>query len=443
MFLKVKFAWRHPMRIGPSAVIIAIVISIPLMSATTDAGVDEVHSEIEREMNPQVSEAELTRLVEGNTEFAFDLYHAIAEGDTNLVFSPYSLSVTIAMAYAGARGNTEQDIADVLHYDLPQEALHPAFNALDQYFNDIPFQDSAYRGEPCTITVANSVWAQNGYPFEQDYLDVLAINYAQGMYTTDFHFAGDESCDAINQWIEDHTNGRIQDACPRDLIHDFTQMVLVNAIYFKASWKHEFMEPATNDEEFYLLDDNVVRVPMMEQEMFDSNYFECDLYQSVELPYKNGTCSMLVILPKEGMFQDVESMLSDDFLETIIAEMNERSYMLKFPRFNFDTSMRLKEPLSNLGMQDAFMIGLANFDGMNPYDVLFIDDVVFKTMISVDEKGTEAASAGFLLISNSIKPEVTVNRPFFFVIMENSTRTILFLGRVMNPMEQNADSAGS
>jgi serpin B len=429
------------MRIGLSAVIMVAVIILSCAVATGDPGVEEIRSEVEREMNPQVSEADLATLVEGNTQFAFDLYRAIEERDHNLVYSPYSLSVTIAMVYAGARGDTDRDIASALGYHLPQEVLHPAFNALDQHFNEIPFQDSAYRGEPFTLTVANSVWAQSGYPFEQDYLDLLARNYAEGMYTTDFHFAGDESCDAINHWIENHTNDRIHDACPRDLIHASTQLVLVNAIYFKASWDEEFFESATHQEDFYLIDNSVVRVPMMHKQMLD-NYFENASFQAAELPYKNKTCSMLIILPKRNRFREVEASLTEHILGTIFSDMSEASYMLELPRFNFETSMRLKEPLSDLGMACAFQIGRANLTGMNPYDDLFIDDVVFKTMISVDEKGTEAASAGMAFIANAIMPEVIVNRPFFFVIMENSTKTILFLGRVMNPAEQNVNSAG-
>jgi len=391
-----------------------------------------VRSEKQRVTSPDAPEADLAELVSGNSAFAFDLYQAIREGDGNLFYSPYSISLALAMTYAGARGETEQQMADTLQFTLPQDRLHPAFNTLDLELagrgEGAEGQDGGFR-----LNIVNSIWGQDGYSFLPQFLDTLAENYGAGLRLLDFVKAPDESRGVINDWVSDETEGKIQDLLPQGSITSATVLVLTNAIYFNAAWEYPFEEELTHDGPFHLLDGSQVTVPMMEQREY-FGYAEGEGYQAVELPYDGGELSMVIFLPEDGRFEEFVSALDGERVASILKDINPQEVHLTMPKFTYESGFRLKETLAGMGMPAAF--AAADFSGMDGTRHLFIDDVYHKAFVSVDEAGTEAAAATAVVVARAAPTppkEVTVDRPFIFMIRDIETGAILFLGHVVNP----------
>ncbi|MFO7918766.1 MAG: serpin family protein [Anaerolineae bacterium] len=415
---------------------LCMLLLLPLLIvAGCEAPVQEeragvVRAEEERISEPQVGEDDLDALVEGNSAFAFDLYRFLAKEEDNLFYSPYSISLALAMTHAGARGETEAQMADVLHFTLPQEELHPAFNALDLAL--------ASRGEEeeegFRLHVVNALWGQKGYEFLSEFLRTLAENYGAGLRVLDFATKPEESRVTINDWVAEETEERIEDLLPKNAIDRSTVLVLTNAIYFNAAWQHPFQEEQTEDGTFYLRDGEEVTVPMMNQtESFA--YGEGEGYQALELPYEDEELSMVILLPKEGGFEEFEGTLDAGRVEAIVQDMTRTSVNITMPKFSHEWDTSLKETLSALGMPVAFSSD-ADFSGMTGSRGLFIDDVIHKAFVAVDEEGTEAAAATAVIMRESapLSPvEFTVDHPFIFLIRDRETGTILFVGRVMDP----------
>jgi len=395
-------------------------------------------SEKQRVTSPDVNEADLTTLVDGNNAFAFDLYQALREVDGNLFFSPYSISLALAMTYAGARGETERQMADTLHFILPQNRLPPAFNSLDTELAGRGEGARGQDGEGFRLNIVNAIWGQKGYQFLPSFLDLLAENYGAGLRILDFIKAPEESRITINNWVSDQTEARIEDLIPRRAINELTRLVLTNAIYFNAAWQYPFQEHMTVDRLFYLLDGGEVTVPMMKQtEWF--GYAEGDGYQAVELHYDGGELSMMLLLPQAGQFEVFEGSLDAQRVGAIVKDLEFRRVTLTMPKFEFRSRFMLGGTLAGMGMPIAFSMGAADFSGMTGNSELFIADVVHKAFVSVDEAGTEAAAATAVVVAPGILPpppdpiEVTVDRPFIFLIRDIETEAILFVGLVINP----------
>ena len=263
-------------------------------------------SSAERETSPSVSAADLAALTMGNAAFAFDLYRSVAETEGNLFFSPHSISTALAMAYAGASGDTERQMSETLRFGLPQDDLHPAFNALDL---SLVAREPIDEQEGFRLNIANAIWGQEDYGFLPEFLDTLAVNYGDGVRPVDFQGDPEGSRARINDWVAETTEERITELIPRDAIDRFTRMVLANAIYFKAGWQHPFKKEATSPGAFHLLDGSEREVPMMRQQA-SLRYAKGDGYQAVELPYKGGDVAMTVLLPDAGKFRDFEESLS-------------------------------------------------------------------------------------------------------------------------------------
>jgi serpin B len=385
-----------------------------------------------------VAPSNLTDLVDGNSAFAFDLYQALREGnegDGNLFYSPHSISLALAMTYAGARGETERQMADVLHFTLSQDRLHPAFNSLDL--------ELARRGEGAEgkdedgfrLNIANALWGQDGYEFLPEFLDALAENYGAGLRLLDFASAPEESRVTINEWVSDQTEDKIRDLIPEGAIDPLTRLVLTNAIYFNAAWNHPFEESLTEDSSFDLLNGGEVSVPMMMQtESF--GYAEGEGYQAVELLYAGRELSMVILLPKAGEFEAFERSLDADRVDAIVETLAHREVALTMPKFEFDSHFSLSKSLAAMGMQDAFN-DAADFSGMTGDRDLFISDVIHQAFVSVDEAGTEAAAATAVIMAELAMPEepveFTADHPFIFMIRDIETGAILFVGRVVDP----------
>jgi len=416
--------------------VLVMVLVLPVIASiqmAEPAAAEVLKSDKERITSPDVSTSEQALLVQGNTAFAFELYQALKEEDEgNLFYSPYSISLALAMTYAGARGETAQQMAGTLQFLLEQERLHPAFNWLDAELASRGEGAAGKDGEGFRLNIVNAIWGQKDYEFLSDFLDVLAENYGAGLRILDFINETEASRLAINQWVSDQTEGRIEDLIPQGAIDALTRLVLTNAIYFNAAWAYPFDGNSTADGPFYLLDGEQVIVPMMRQtEVF--NYTEGEGYQGIELLYDGGELSMVILLPEAGNFESFEKGLQAQQVDTIISGLQPIQVGLTMPKFEFDSEFSLKDTLPEMGMPIAFS-GAADFSGMTGNPELFISDVVHKSFVAVDEAGTEAAAATAVIMRLTAVPkQVTIDRPFIFLIRDIETGAILFVGRVMNP----------
>ena len=433
---------RRPL--WPAVVAIGLwSVAIALNSACgVEPQADELRSTKSRAA-PAATAAELAELVDGNSAFAFDLYRSLGAEDGNLFYSPYSISLALAMTYAGARGETERQMADTVHFLLPQDRLHPAFNALDIELASRGGGEAGEDGEGFTLNIANAVWGQEGYEFLAPYLDVLAENYGAGMRPLDFEGTPEESRIAINDWVAERTEDRIRDLIPRDAINRSTRLVLTNAIYFKTMWLHRFSKDLTNVRPFHLLGGGDVEAPMMmtaKAEWF--GYASGDGYQAVELPYKGREMFMTILLPDPGTFREFEEAMDAALVSRIIEDIERENVELIMPNFEFESEFILRDTLKAMGMPNAFDEDTADFSGMDgrscPGVCLLISDAFHKAFVSVDEEGTEAAAATGIverLVSGRPPPKkVMVDRPFIFLIRDRATESILFVGRVENPV---------
>jgi len=418
------------------ALVLALLLpAIASMQMAQPATGEVLESDKERITSPDVSTSERASLVEGNSAFAFELYRAIKEKEGNLFCSPYSISLALAMTYAGARGETAQQMADTLQFMLEQDKLHPAFNWLDAELASRGEGAAGKDGEGFRLNIVNAIWGQKDYEFLSSFLDVLAENYGAGLRILDFITEAEKSRVTINDWVSDQTEGRIEDLIPEGAIDEWTRLVLTNAIYFNAAWKYPFDKHMTADGPFYLLDGGQVSVPMMKQtESF--GYTEGEGYQAVELLYDGGELSMVILLPEAGNFEAFEETLNAQQVDAIINDLQNTQVALTMPRFEFDSEFSLKDTLAGMGMPIAFS-GAADFSGMTGNPELFISEVVHKAFVAVDEAGTEAAAATAVIMELTAVPEppveVTIDRPFIFLIRDIDTGAILCVGRVMNP----------
>ncbi len=428
---------------GPPPTPVATSAPLPTAAPRPAATQALVQSRVSRDDSPDATATELSQLVDGNSAFAFDLYRTLAQEDGNLFYSPYSVSVALAMTYAGARGETERQFADTLHFPLSQDRLHPAINALDTQLVPRGGVSTGEDESEFRLNVVNAVWGQHDYEFLGPFLDVLAENYGAGVRPADFVGSPEESRIRINNWVAEQTEDRIKDLIPVDAITPAVRMVLTNAIYFNARWAYWFDERFTSMSPFHLLDGNEVEVPMMKvgrAERF--GYADGDGYQAVELPYDGRDVAMTILLPDEGTFREFEESMDADKIDGILGEI-EREYVdLTMPKFEFESKFSLADTLKAMGMPNAFDQHAADFSGMDgqscPGACLLIADVFHKAFVSVDEEGTEAAAAtGVVVILESAGPvarEVVIDRPFIFLIRDRATKSILFVGRVENPV---------
>jgi len=382
-----------------------------------------------------VSTDDIDSLVSGNDEFAFDLYSRLSEGDGNLFLSPYSISLALAMTYAGARGQMEQQMADVLGFTLSQDQLHAAFNALQQELESRSQQAEVKEDQRFRLNIVNAIWGQDGYQFLPAYLDTLAQEYGAGLRVLDFAKSPEPSRITINDWVSEQTEERIKDLIPAGAIDPLTRLVLTNAIYFNASWQTHFEESATADGTFTLLDGLQVTAQMMnEQENF--LYAQGDDYQAIALPYVGGDLDMLIILPNEGQFEQFQQQMDAQQFASIAESLSYTEVALSMPKFKFDAEFSLGATLKAMGMPLAFS-DQADFSGMSDAKDLYISDVVHKAFVSVDESGTEAAAATAVIMKAMAMPlepiKMSVDHPFIFAIRDNPTGSILFLGRVTSP----------
>ncbi len=368
--------------------------------------------------------------------FGLDLYRALATGDpsTNLVMSPASIALALAMARPGARGQTASEMDAVMH-DLGSDA-HAAWVAgLDQALNERSGTFNDAMGEPQQVTLreVNAAFAQRGLSLDQGYLDALATRFDAGLRLVDYRQAAEAARVLINGWVADQTEQRIRELLAEGTLDPQTRLVLVNAIYLKAAWQTAFQKEATTSAPFTRPDGSTVEVPMMHaQDQY--RYAAGDGWQAVELPYIGGQLAMLLVVPDD--LAAFTSTLDAATLDGIVTALSSIEVNLGLPRFSAETQVELSTVLSALGMPTAFS-EQADFGGITSEEPLRISAVVHQANIDVDEAGTEAAAATAVVMEAMGMPiepvTLTIDHPFLFALRDATTGTILFLGRVSDP----------
>ena len=422
-----------PMRIARLLPAVLAVALLPACGGSgTSAPVRLEQSTQARITSPSVPAADATELAADDRAFAVDLYQQLRSGAAaadNLVFSPVSISVALAMLWNGAETDTATQIATALHFTLPQDRLDAAFDALDLALTAPPSGGDAGAFQ---LSLANSTWAQVGFSFVPSYLDVLAESYGAGIHTVDFMGAPDDARSAINGWVANETQNQIPALFPQGSIDDLTRLVLANAVYFHGDWAVPFGGNSPNGT--FHAPSGDVSVPIMKGEG-TATLWSGTGWNAAALPYKGGTVSMVLVVPDAGTFDAFESALTADSLAAILANEQHAGGDLYMPRFKFSTAKSLSDTLTALGMSDVFDPTTADLSGIDGAKDLYVQAVVHQADIAVDEKGTTAAAAtGVVVGMTSVAlNSLSVDRPFVFFIVHQPTGALLFAGRVVDP----------
>jgi serpin B len=375
---------------------------------------------------------EANSIVYGNTAFALDLYSQLNKYEGNLFFSPYSISSALAIAYGGAKGNTEKQMAQVLHFPANQEVLHTEMSQIKANLDAINTKDKV------ELNIANGLWAQRDYGFLDEYLLRVRNNYGAVAKFANFITNHEGVRKEINRWIEHETRRKIKNALGPGILSSFTRLVIVNGIYFKGDWASRFKKKNTKTEPFRISREQSVETLLMQQE-HEFLYMENQNLKILELPYIGHDLAMVLILPKsiDGL-PEIEESLTPRQLDTWLKDLRIFKVDVTVPKFKIKSQIGLKSTLSSMGMTDAFDSVLADFSAMTPLRPLFIDAVEHSGLIEVDEKGTVAAATTSISIGCAAHyepPSATfrADHPFVFLIRDRRTGTILFMGRVIDP----------
>jgi serpin B len=375
---------------------------------------------------------EQAALAESNNAFCLGLYRQLRSEPGNLFFSPASISTAFGMAYAGAHGTTATEMAAALRFTLPPEQLHPAMGALLAGLN------APHAGYE--LHVANALWARESEHFLPQFLNITRTDYAAGLQTVDFAHAPGAARATINGWVEKQTADKIKDLLPASAVTPDTRLVLTNAIYFKGDWQDQFDKIATQDEDFHVSAAASVKTPLMHR-TGGYSFFDGGSFKALEIPYKDKELSMIVLLPNEvdGLAALEQSLTQANLRDWTKKIQYTKKVILALPRFTMTRSFELSDALAALGMKQAFEHSRADFSGMTGDRSLWIGSAVHKAFVDVNEEGTEAAAAtGITMRAMAMlqEPPPTVFRvdhPFLFLIRENKSGSILFMGRVTDP----------
>ena len=375
-------------------------------------------------------------------EFAFDLYSRLRETKGNLVVSPTSVATALGMVLAGARGDTEKEIAAVLHVSgLDSDKALAAAADLQNDLNG--------RGEerPFELSIANRLWAQKDKTIRQPYADMVRQHFGAEIGRVDFAGAPDAAVKQINAWAAHATRDKIPAALDREHINEMTRLVLVNAVYFLGKWNSPFEEYYTRPRDFHRAPDDKLEVPTM----FQKDYFgfrHADGLKVLRMPYRGDDLSMVFLLPDEiDGLDSLESQLTQENLRNWTSDLESTEVLVWLPKFKYTADLQLNGMLALLGMPSAFdpaTADLSGIDGILPTaanrdEGLFIQHAIHRAIIEVDEEGTEAAATTVLITTEKGErpserpPEFRADHPFLFLIQHEPTGAILFLGRVADP----------
>ena len=373
----------------------------------------------------------IKKMVQDNSAFALDLYKQLQTAKGNLLLSPFSISAALAMTYAGARENTAGQMAVTLHFTAAPDRFHQTLGQLISQLNSVQKETDV------ELKVANAIWAQKGYLFLDEFIRIVQQSYQSELNQADFTTAAEAARQAINSWVEQQTNQKIKDLIQPGVLNALTRLVLVNAIYFKGFWESQFKPAVTRDLDFWLSADTKFKIPLMHQK-HKFGYWENEWLQVLEMPYKDKSLSLVVLLPKEKTgISDLEQKLTLENMLTWQNNLRTREVIVFFPKFKLESEFSLSEILAAMGMPDAFDPGRADFSAMVGKKELHISAALHKAFVEVNEEGTEAAAATGVVVSmTSIAPSpptFKADHPFVFFIRDNASQSILFLGRLTDP----------
>jgi serine protease inhibitor len=377
--------------------------------------------------------ADRAAVVEGDNAFAVSLYGQLRNRSGNLFFSPESISTALAMAYAGARGDTASEMAKTLHFPLPPEQLHPAMGAL---LLDLNTTHEGYQ-----LSVANALWAQRGYSFLDNYLQLINNDYGAGLNQVDFKTSTEAARLTINRWVEQKTQDKIKDLLPPGALKSSTRLVLTNAIYFKGDWQTQFDKAQTRTEDFHESPARTIKAPLMHREG-SFNYFNGGTFQVLEIPYKSNELSMVIFLPNDiSGLTALEQALTGSNTQQWLRQLGTvPKVIVTLPKFKTTQEFELGATLAAMGMPLAFTGG-ADFSGMTGKHDFAISEVIHKAYIDVNEEGTEAAAATAVTMRALVMrapdrtppPVFRADHPFLFLIRDLRSNSILFMGRITDP----------
>jgi serpin B len=368
---------------------------------------------------------DLAFLGDATNLFALEMFANLSGDGGNVFFSPYSMEAAFGMLYEGARGKTADEIRTVFHFAQNDTARRSSFAAFYNRYN--------IDSEDYSLSTANAVWIQNNYPVLAQYLGVLARYYMAGAANLDFSNAPEQARKTINDWVANQTAGRITDLFPPGSINSMTLLALTNAIYFKGDWVTKFDSKKTKAADFYTANGPTVQVKMMRIPSGDGffNFTHTDGVQILRLPYAGDRLSMLFLLPDEYNTKALEKKLTPANLTKWRGELRREELEIKIPRFELKCRYDLKETLNQMGMPSVF--GAADFSGMTGKKDLFVGSAVHQAWINVNEEGTEAAAATGIGMMGGMPPSFNADHPFIFMIQDDETGNILFMGKVVDP----------
>ncbi|HEX37389.1 MAG TPA: serpin family protein [Candidatus Cloacimonetes bacterium] len=368
-------------------------------------------------------------LIEANIMFALDVFKKTIEHEpnNNISISPISLAIALSMTYNGAQEETAEQMAQTLHYqDICIDVLNKQYSHLIQ---SLQTADTAIQ-----LNLANSIWIRNSFPVLTDFIDTIENNYFAEIISAPFD---QTTVTDINDWIEDKTNGKITEMIQN--ISYYEQMFLINALYFKGNWKYTFDPEETENEHFYMTGDSIITVQMMKSSGKDYTYLFDDHFSLCRMPYGRDVLAMYILLPNynytiEEILDEFDTnawLMWKNSLATLPDEDEYEYFEFHLPKFKIEYEKKFNDILADLGMQIPFTVA-ANFGKMTP-EILWINYVKQKTFIEVNEEGTEAAAATVVSMASGISPSFIVDRPFIYVLCDDRTDTILFMGKVINP----------
>ena len=415
-----------------SLLFVAVISSVYYSYSLSDSEIEQTSYSQAAEPNSN-SVAEHTGIISANNQFAMDFYsHISQENDENIFFSPWSISTAFAIAYEGARGDTSNEIGQMFGFLSDNQKRTSEFKSTMDGLNQ---DDSKYQ-----LSVANALWLAEEFEPFPEYVSTATEFYDSEVSTVDF--VSDDGVDKINAWVEEKTHEKIKDILKSGSTDELTRLAITNAIYFKGDWAVQFDETHTRTETFWNGDGQAMKIPLMHLEPARFDYAETDNLQILKMPYEGDKLSMLVLLPNENNgLSALEKSLSVENLSIWQEHLDAKPVEVFMPKFKLETSYDLKESLIGMGMSIPFSEGMADFGGIAPIS-LYISQAAHKAFVDVNEEGTEAAASTAIVISTESSrppppppPVFRADHPFVFLIQDDSTGNILFIGRMTNPSE--------
>jgi len=375
----------------------------------------------------------IQQIVNGNNKFALSLYKELAkkDSDKNVFFSPLSLTAALALTHVGAKNNTSEEIKHLLDVkSINNDDFHSSLSKLFTLTQNEKAVENI-------IKISNCLFSNNNHPFLSSFIKDAKTHFNAEIENMDFNNKAEECRQKINDIVKDKTNDMIKDFLKPGSINPMTAAIIINAIYFKGVWSEQFKKEDTRKDAFIIDENNEIEVDMMYiNKKFKMGYSEEIRSQVLELPYVKNKFSMIIVLPfEDSSLKEIEPLLSFDSLNEVIENLEGGMKIdVNLPKFKIEYDSGLKDIFVNLGMNDVFQPGLADFSGMDGLRQMYVSEILHKARIEVNEEGTVAAAAtGMMMFAMCMPPQFLVNRPFLFLIRDNESKLILFMGRVMNP----------